>query len=148
MTDSVIRILLVEDNLTNRTFLGLYLRRKGYAVEEACNGYEALDLLQQKIFDVVFMDVQMPGLDGVETTRRIRKNSSGHYNPEIPIIAMTAYTMKRDRDYLLQSGMDDFLAKPIELEQLATIAEELVCNKKARDVVGNCNDAPCPSDKC
>ncbi len=147
MRDTTIRILLVEDNATNRTFLGLYLRRKGYTVEEACNGYEALNLLQEKKYDIVFMDVQMPGLDGVETTRIIRKNASGQYDSRIPIIAMTAYTMKNDKNYLLQSGMDYYVAKPIELEQLAVIAEKWAYSKKARNVIENCKNASCRSGK-
>lgn len=143
MSQSLIQILLVEDNAINRTFLALFLRRKGYVVEEACNGYEALDLLREKQFDVVFMDVQMPGLDGVETTKKIRENISGDYNPAIPIIAMTAYTMQDDRRFLLNSGMDSYIAKPIELEQLAVLAEQWACSNGAKDVVGDGKDVSC-----
>ena len=146
MPESAIRILLVEDNATNRTFLVLYLRKKGYVVAEACNGYEALDLLSEKEFDVVFMDIQMPGLTGVEATKRIRKDTTGKYQTDIPIIAMTAYTMKNDRDYFLKAGMDSYVAKPIELEQLALLAEKWAYSKKTRGVAGESQDASCRSE--
>ncbi len=147
MTESMIRILLVEDNATNRTFLALYLRRKGYLVEEACNGFEAMDFLSKNEFDVVFMDIQMPGLDGVETTRKIRRDTSGKFSPDIPIIAMTAHTMKKDREYFLSAGMDYYVAKPIELEQLSILAKEWAGIKRTRGVPDYLN-APCPSERC
>lgn len=107
------RILLVEDNQTNQKVAGLMLRKLGCTVEVAEDGQTALDLLASNTFDLVLMDCQMPVMDGFEATRHIRQSSHERFNPQIPVIAMTANAMHGDRDRCLQAGMDDYLSKPI-----------------------------------
>ena len=111
-----IEILLVEDGAVNQTVALGMLARLGHRADVAWNGLEALEALEQRRYDVVLMDVQMPELDGLDATRRIRERwrDTGPY-----IIAMTANAMADDREECLAAGMDDYLAKPIRLESLA-----------------------------
>ncbi|MFQ5590055.1 MAG: response regulator [Phycisphaerae bacterium] len=115
------RVLLVEDNPTNRTVATGVLRNCGCEVAAAENGQEALRMLEDEAFDMLLMDVQMPVLDGLETTRRIR--SRGLW-PDLPIIAMTAHAMKGDRERCLEAGMDDYLTKPIRLDEVRRTVEK------------------------
>jgi signal transduction histidine kinase/DNA-binding response OmpR family regulator len=109
-----IRILLAEDNPVNQRLATFVLQKAGYGVTIAGTGEEAVQLYTRSpgSFDLIFMDVQMPVLDGIEATRRLRKQ--GHL--DIPIIAMTAETMEGDRERCLGAGMDDYIAKPIKKE--------------------------------
>ncbi len=111
------RVLLVEDNKVNQMVASGMLLKLGYGVKIANNGREALGLLQERHFDVVLMDVQMPEMDGYQATREIRQRErkSGEH---IPIIAMTANAMEGDEALCLTAGMDDYLAKPVKVEQL------------------------------
>ena len=111
-----LRILLVEDNANNQKLALLVLERLGYQADLAANGVEALLALERQPYDVVLMDVQMPEMDGLEAARRIRRERPGRQNPRI--IAMTANAMASDRDDCLAAGMDDYLSKPIRIEQL------------------------------
>ena len=113
---SAIAILLVEDGAVNQTVALTMLSRLGHQADVAWNGLEALEALEQRAYDVVLMDVQMPELDGLDATRRIRERwpDGGPH-----IIAMTANAMTEDREECLAAGMDDYLAKPIRLEVLA-----------------------------
>ena len=120
---STIEILLVEDGAVNQTVALNMLTRLGHQADVAWNGLEALEALEQHPYDVVLMDVQMPELDGLDATRRIRERwpDGGPH-----IIAMTANAMTEDREECLAAGMDDYLAKPIRLEVLAgALAEAL-----------------------
>jgi signal transduction histidine kinase/ActR/RegA family two-component response regulator len=115
-----LRILLAEDNLVNRKLIGTLLERRGHRVTPAVNGLEAVEALKRWAFDLVLMDVQMPELDGLEATRRIRQwEEYGHGH--VPIVALTAHAMKEDRDRCLDAGMDFYITKPLQLEQLATV---------------------------
>ena len=107
------RVLIVEDNQTNQMILVATLKRSGYRVEVASNGYEAIAALRNMPFDVVMMDVQMPEMDGLEATRQIRL--LGGDAAQVPIIGVTAHAMKGDRERLLEAGMDDYLVKPVDL---------------------------------
>ena len=114
-------VLLVEDNPTNQKLGITLLERQGYQVMLAVNGQEALDLLAAQQFDLVLMDMQMPVMDGLEATRRIRQQealSGGHQ----PIIAMTANVMSGDRECCLEAGMDGYISKPISA---AKVQEEI-----------------------
>ncbi len=113
------RILLAEDNITNQQVALGMLRRLGLHADTVFNGKDALYALEQRDYDLVLMDVQMPVLDGLEATRRIRDPRSNVHNHAIPIIAMTAHVMKGDREKCLHAGMDDYLAKPIDPKALA-----------------------------
>ncbi|KAA5606020.1 response regulator [Roseospira marina] len=117
------RILLVEDNPINRQVARDLLMAADVIVTVAESGYRALDLLARQTFDLVLMDVQMPGLDGHETTRRLRERDD---LADLPVIAMTAHAMAADRERSLASGMNDHLTKPIDPSALfSTLAHWL-----------------------
>ena len=110
-------ILLVEDEYINRTLAATVLEREGWRVTTAENGLQALDVLRDITFDLILMDIQMPELDGYATTRAIRRQEkkSGRH---IPIIAMTAYAVRGDREKCLAAGMDGYLSKPVRSDKL------------------------------
>ncbi len=107
----VARVLLTEDNAINRKVASALLGKCGCDVTEAENGHVAVEMLQQKSFDMVFMDVQMPEMDGFEATRSLRAEGR-----TLPIIAMTAHAMKGDRERRLDAGMVDYVTKPVTLD--------------------------------
>jgi two-component system sensor histidine kinase/response regulator len=115
-------VLLVEDNPTNQRVAQLFLERAGCDVLLAGNGAEALDVLQDRRVDLVLMDVQMPMMDGLEATRRIRASETGS-GQRVPIVALTASAMKEQIEDCKSAGMDDVLAKPLERERLDAILE-------------------------
>ena len=118
------RILLAEDNIINQKVATSMLKKLGYRTDVANNGNEAVSALVEKAYDIVFMDCQMPELDGYAATEKIRDASSGVRNPNITIVAMTAHAMKGDRDKCLLAGMDDYLTKPVKPEALSEILEK------------------------
>jgi len=109
------RILLAEDNATNRDLALRLLERQGHQVEVATNGLEALECLSRRTFDLVLMDCQMPEMDGFQAVQAIRSRAVAGIDPDIPVIAMTAGALHTDRENALAAGMDDYLAKPINL---------------------------------
>ena len=109
------RILLVEDNHVNQKVVQAILRKKGYHVDVANHGREALEYLELLAYNIVLMDVQMPILDGLETTRAIRADARFR---KLPIVAMTAHAMSGDREKCLKAGMDDYITKPIKEDEL------------------------------
>ena len=111
-----LKILLAEDSPVNQRLAVGLLRRKGHLVTVAANGKQAVEAFQNEPFDLVFMDVQMPEMDGFEATETIR--AAEEKGQHVPIIAMTAHAMKGDRERCLQSGMDAYLAKPIRAREL------------------------------
>ncbi len=110
------RILLVEDNLLNQQLMLDLLRGHQLQVEVAGNGREAVSAVEHKPFDLVLMDIQMPEMDGLEATRRIRMQFA-----KLPIVAMTANVMAEDRRRCAEAGMNDFLGKPIDMAEVATV---------------------------
>ncbi|WP_246615408.1 PAS domain-containing hybrid sensor histidine kinase/response regulator [Clostridium thailandense] len=117
------RILVVEDNEINMKIAGGMIKELGYEFLSAHNGKEALQVLQNEVVDIVFMDIQMPELNGYEATQMIRKmeiNEKGH----IPIVAMTAYAMVGDRELCLDGGMDDYIAKPFSIDDLKNVIKK------------------------
>lgn len=112
------RILLVEDNHINVVVAKGLIEMFGPIVDVANDGQQALEMLQKQHFDLIFMDCQMPVLDGYECSRRIRADDSGLIDPQIPIVALTANAMRGDREKCLSAGMDDYLAKPVESEMI------------------------------
>ncbi|MEA5550215.1 response regulator [Anabaena cylindrica UHCC 0172] len=119
-----LRILLAEDHLVNQQVGLLMLERMGYRADVAANGLEVLQALHRQPYDVVLMDVQMPEMDGLETSRRIGQEWLGDSRPRI--IAMTANAMQGDREECLAAGMDDYITKPIQIEELETALRK--CN--------------------
>jgi len=115
------RLLLAEDNVTNQLVAKGILAKIGFSVEVVANGWEAIRALAEQPFDLVFMDCQMPELDGFEATRKIRAGEGGVLNSKIPIIAMTANVLQGDRDRCIQAGMDDYVGKPISPRDLETV---------------------------
>ena len=105
------RILLVDDNHINRSVASTILTKSGCEVEEAESGFEAIEKVQSKKFDLIFMDIQMPGMDGIEATEKIKALPLENL---APIVAMTAYSMEEDRAKFLSKGLDDYIAKPIK----------------------------------
>jgi PAS domain S-box-containing protein len=112
--NSHVRILLAEDHPVNRAVMLAVLGRLGYRAEAVPDGREAVKALQAAHYDLVFMDCQMPELDGYEATRLIRDPATGALNPRTPIVAVTASAMAGDREKCIQAGMDDYLTKPFE----------------------------------
>jgi CheY-like chemotaxis protein len=115
-----LNILLAEDNPVNQRVAIAGLEKRGHVVTAVNNGKEAIHALKCEHFDLVLMDVQMPEMDGFEATRAIRL-SEHETGQHIPIIAMTAHAMKGDREQCLQSGMDDYIAKPVDPKALAQL---------------------------
>ncbi len=118
---SGLHILVAEDDYVSRLATATILEKLEHTVISVNNGQQALDMLQQHAIDAVFMDVQMPVLDGVETAKRIRNGEAGEHNIRIPIIALTAYAMPGDREKFLQAGMDAYIAKPMAIEELQNV---------------------------
>ncbi|MBK8001182.1 MAG: response regulator [Verrucomicrobia bacterium] len=136
-----LRILLTDDNVINQKVALRLLQQLGYKADTANNGAEAVRAVEQSPYDVILMDVQMPEVDGLEATRRIRQRQkdpapSENFQRDIIIIAMTANAMQGDREKCVASGMDDYLPKPVRPEALQTMLEahatRLHANSKAR----------------
>lgn len=118
-----LRILLAEDDKISQIVIKRLLMENGHIVEIANNGIETLQIIEEEIFDLILMDIQMPEMDGVEAVRRIRRSEKGT-GAHIPIIALTAYALKGDREKYLSSGMDGYISKPVNLNILIkTIGE-------------------------
>jgi PAS domain S-box-containing protein len=131
-------ILLTEDDKINQMVINRILKERGYYVDNACNGLEAIQMCEKNSYDVILMDIQMPLMDGIEATKRIREKDK-----RTPIIAITAYALKGDRERFLAQGMDGYVAKPIRVEDLFSSIEKcLSFNKSNEDLseIGICID--------
>ena len=119
-----LRVLLAEDNPVNQQLERRLLERRGHHVTIAATGRQALECLERESFDIILMDVQMPDMDGLEATEviRARERDTGIH---VPIIALTARTMKEDRDRCLAAGMDAFITKPIQAVEFLTVVESV-----------------------
>jgi CheY-like chemotaxis protein len=115
------RILLVEDNPVNREVALGMLGIMGCGADLAANGREAIEAVARREYDLILMDCQMPEMDGFEATRKIREWEKKHKPTTTPIIALTAHALEGDRDACLASGMDDYLSKPFDQEQLRLV---------------------------
>ena len=117
-----LRILLAEDNIVNQKVALSILKRLGYRADVAANGLEVLDAVERQSYDLIFMDIQMPEMDGDEATRKIRARCDLKVQPYI--IAMTAHSLEGDREKYIAQGMDDYVSKPIIIEELVRALEK------------------------
>jgi signal transduction histidine kinase/ActR/RegA family two-component response regulator len=126
------RLLLVEDNLVNQKVVIAILRKRGFAVDIANDGAQALAMLEtaETAYDLVLMDVQMPVMDGVQATRHMRRNTRWH---SLPVIAMTAHAMSGDKERFIEAGMNAYIAKPIQAAHLVATIEKLLPIPAASD---------------
>jgi len=118
-----LHILLIEDNAVNQVVTRRLLEREGHTMVVADNGLRGLEALSRETFDAILMDVQMPGMDGIETTRAIRSREPAAGGRRTPIVAFTAHAMKEDRERCLAAGMDAYLAKPVETSEMLEALE-------------------------
>jgi CheY-like chemotaxis protein len=122
------KLLLVDDNEMNRDMLSRRLQRRGYVVVEATDGPEALIRTETEAPDLILMDMNLPGVDGWTVTRRLKADPS---TGAIPVIALTAHAMARDRDRALEAGCDDYETKPVDLPRLLGKIEALLGRRGA-----------------
>jgi PAS domain S-box-containing protein len=138
-----VRVLLAEDNAVNRKLATKLLEKEGYQVLVATNGREALEVIDREPVDLVLMDVQMPDVDGLEATAIIRdREKTSTSTRRLPVIALTAHAMKGDRERCLAAGMDDYLSKPIQTEELRRIVRKHSPGVGTKEnTVERCNDS-------
>jgi len=117
-----LRILLADDNRVNQKVAMAFLEKMGYRIEVVSNGIEVLQALDRQFFDLVFLDVHMPEMDGFEAARQIRARWTGDQRPRI--VAMTGNTLQGDREACLEAGMDDYMAKPIRVKELERVLSQ------------------------
>ncbi len=126
--DKKLKILLAEDNVINQKVAILNLQKLGHQVIVVSDGFQAVERFISDAPDVIFMDIQMPEMDGVEATGKIREwEKANNTKNHVPIVAMTANTMKRDKDLFIAAGMDDYLGKPFNSAELALLIERIYC---------------------
>jgi len=137
-------ILLIEDNAVNQVVTRRLLEREGHTVVVAENGLRGLEALSREPFDAILMDVQMPGMDGIETTRAIRSREPHAGGRRTPIIAFTAHAMKEDRERCLAAGMDAYLAKPVETSVMLEALENVAGLSRQRNIPSSAPATPAP----
>jgi len=120
-------ILLVEDNEVNRRLAGFLLRSQGYQVREATTALEALEMLEKERPDLIVMDIQLPGMDGLEATKKLKEQPA---MADIPVIAVTSYAMKGDREKALAAGCVGYVIKPIDKDQFLREVAARLGNKQ------------------
>jgi CheY-like chemotaxis protein len=114
-------VLVADDNAVNRVLITAMLAKRGVAADLAVDGRQALELTAERDYALVFMDCQMPELDGYEATRRLRAEEAASGGPRLPVVAMTAHALTGDRDRCLAAGMDDYLTKPLRPHDLDAV---------------------------
>lgn len=131
-----LKILVAEDDFANRILSVRVLERCGYSAVAVSNGKEVISELESQEFDLVLMDIRMPEMDGIMTTHKIRNSASSKFDPRIPIIALTAHAMEGDRERFLEEGMNDYISKPLNEEDLLRVIEGVGWGKKETASVG------------
>jgi len=119
------RILVVEDNKVNQKVAKGILNRLGFQCDVAEDGQKALDVLKEKVYDLIFMDIQMPVMDGITASKAIRNPETPVRRHDVPIVAMTAHAMRDNRQQCLDAGMDDFISKPIDPTEVLSVIERM-----------------------
>jgi len=118
-----LHLLVADDNAVSQKVALMMLRRLGYAADAAASGVEVLQALEAKAYDIVFLDVQMPEMDGYEAARRVRARWAGNEAGRPRMVAMTGNAMQGDREQCLEAGMDDYISKPMRVEELRSALE-------------------------
>ena len=137
MIENSLNILLVEDDKVNQIVLSRMLKEGKHGVDIANNGVEALVFLENKSYDVILMDIQMPQMDGIETTKRIREIEGSRMHT--PIIALTAFALHGDRERFMSMGMDEYISKPVKMEDLFIVIDQIVAKRRSEP---NFNEMP------
>jgi CheY-like chemotaxis protein len=130
LKEKALRILLVEDNLLNQKVALLMLKKLGYRADVASNGLEALNAIEERHYDVILMDIQMPEMDGIEATKRIRKRWTSR---DIKIIAVTAHALEYTREECIAAGMDNYITKPVTTEDLKAALDRIKVEDRVMD---------------
>lgn len=117
------KILIADDNEMNRSLMVALLQRSGHEVLEAADGAQAVRLAKEHIPDLIIMDIQMPVLDGITALRMLRADESAK---KIPVIAVTSYAMKGDREKFLKAGFDSYISKPINTKEVVKMIEQYI----------------------
>jgi CheY-like chemotaxis protein len=130
----MIKVLIAEDNVINRELLRELLEARGYAVDEACDGLAALQMIEQTRPDILLLDIGMPVLDGFAVVRKIRENPR---MAPLPVLAVTAYAMQGDRERILDSGFDGYLSKPVDAVALVEELKRLLSKGEGRSIPPN-----------
>lgn len=117
------RVLVAEDNAVNRELIRELLELRGFEVTEACDGQEALEMMEATLPDILLLDLGMPKLDGFGVIKKVRENP---HLAGLPVLAVTAYAMRGDRERVLDAGFDGYLSKPINAADLAKAMESLL----------------------
>jgi PAS domain S-box-containing protein len=136
--DRPYNVLLTEDDKVNQMVIARILKERGYHIDTACNGLEAVEKCEKNSYDVILMDIQMPVMDGIEAVKRIRKKDK-----RTPIIAITAFALKGDRERFLAQGMNEYVSKPLKIEELFSAIDKCIeVNNDIVDIsdVGICID--------
>lgn len=121
-----VRILLVEDELVIRKVTSGMLKKLGIALDVAVNGQEAIELLRVRRYDLIFMDCQMPVMNGLEATLHLRAGAAGEMNRAVPVVALTASSIPRNREMCLAAGMNEYLTKPVKFHVLKATVDAFV----------------------
>jgi two-component system sensor histidine kinase/response regulator len=135
-----LRILVVDDDELNRRMMKILLTREGHDVELAANGMEALDAVKYHKFDIVFMDLQMPTIDGIESSRRIREWENGGMHTFI--VALTASYLPEEGQRLFEAGIDNYISKPFEIEHIQRMLNLISKNKPMEPVLVHSDPSP------
>jgi CheY-like chemotaxis protein len=130
------KVLIAEDNAVNRELLRELLETRGYTVLEACDGQEALHMIDQTEPDILLLDIGMPVLDGFAVVRKIRENP---LLAKLPVVAVTAYAMQDDREKILNSKFDGYLSKPIDARSLMEELDRLLSQRDDRNAPNRSN---------
>jgi len=125
------KILIVEDNPQNMKLYEMILSAKGYTLLKAIDGEEALDMAIRKHPDLILMDIRLPGMNGLEVTKKLRENSAFSHTP---IIAITAYAMKGDKERAIEAGCNAYLAKPFNIHELTGMIAEMLRQRQKDNV--------------
>ena len=131
------KVLVAEDNSTNRQLMAIYLEKLGITCKMAENGQEAVALYMQETFDAILMDINMPIMDGIAATKAILEEEKRSQRVHIPIVALTANTLKGDKERYEKMGMEGHLSKPIDFKELKAFFENLVVNKEEPVLITN-----------